>query len=306
MTGSLRVEPDADPSTVAPIAFGAHIRAARLDRGLTLRELARLLGISPGMLSQIETDKAGVSAARLFRIASVLEVSFDGLLKSGNRPGPTVGEAARAASPDWRTFAPLGWDPVLTAALEAFVDVGYHGATVRDIARRCNLSVPGLYHYHRSKQDMLLAILDQTMADLLTRAAAARDSGATPAERFARLVECLALVHTYRREPAFIGASEMRSLEPANRNRIIAARNALQRLIDAEVEGAVADGSFATEHPHEAARAAVTMCTGLVQWYRPDGPRTPEQIAELYVEFALDLMLPRRRPGAGAAKVRKR
>lgn len=295
MAGKAEARGDA----VASIMFGPRIRAARAARGLSLRELARRLQISPGTLSHIETGKAGVSAARLFRIAEILQTTVDGLLGVDATPAqrPSPGHAVPPSDdPDWRTFPPRQWDPVLEAALKAFVEVGYHGATVRDIAVRANLSVPGLYHYHRSKQDMLLAILDHTMAELLARATAARESAEGPTERFARLVECLALYHTYRREQAFIGASEMRSLEPANRARITDARNALQRMIDREVEAAVADGTFRTTHPHEAARAVVTMCTAMVQWYRPDGPLPPEAIAAQYVEFAFDVMLPRHGP----------
>jgi hypothetical protein len=32
------------------------------------------------------------------------------------------------------------------------------------------------------------------------------------------------------------------------------------------------------------------MCTALPTWWRPDGPYNPEQVAEQYVTFALDLM----------------
>jgi AcrR family transcriptional regulator len=191
----------------------------------------------------------------------------------------------------WRTFGPLGWDPILTAALDAFVAVGYHGATVRDIARRSGLSVPGIYHHYPSKQDMLIAILDRTMADLLRRSAAARDDGAPePVARFARLIECLALYHTYRRAPAFIGASEMRSLNPQARQRIVVERVTQQRMIDVEVEACVRAGHFRVARPHDAARAAVTMCTSIPQWYRPDGELSPERIASEYVDFAMALM----------------
>ena len=59
---------------------------------------------------------------------------------------------------NWRLYGDIELDPVLRAALEAFVETGYHGATVRDIARRAGLSVPGIYHHYATKQDMLLAI----------------------------------------------------------------------------------------------------------------------------------------------------
>jgi AcrR family transcriptional regulator len=143
---------------------------------------------------------------------------------------------------------------------------------VRDIAARAGVSVSDMYHYHASKQQMLVSILDHTMSDLLARARAARLKGRDPVARFSALVENAALFHTHRRELGFVGASEMRSLEPADRARIAEQRTTQQRLIDHEVKQAVRAGRFRSDHPHEAARVVVTMCTALPTWSRPGGP----------------------------------
>jgi AcrR family transcriptional regulator len=276
-------------------ALGRRLREERERRGLTLRALARQIGVSPATLSHIETGKTRANDARLENIADALGVASAGLTAG---PAPDGGKPAEPPA-DWRTYPPPTLDPVLRAALDLFLDVGYHGASVRDIAARSGLSVSGIYHYHPSKQQMLVRILDAAMADLLARAEQARAEGADPVARFRLLVENLALFHTHRRELGFIGASEMRSLERANRDRIAAMRVRQQRMLDAEVEAAVALGRFDVRRPRQASRAVVTMCTSLVQWYRPDGPMSPEQIALEYVEFALDLVRfrrPARRP----------
>lgn len=173
----------------------------------------------------------------------------------------------------WREYAPLDFDPVLGAALEEFLHFGYHGATVRGIAARCGLSVSGIYHYYASKQQMLVTILDFTMTDLVARARAAQAEGRDPVGRFSLLVECLVLYHTHRRELGFVGASEMRSFETDNRQKIAELRTVQQRMVDDEVEEALRRGRVRADHPHEAARAIVTMCTALPTWWRPDGPQ---------------------------------
>ena len=104
------------------------------------------------------------------------------------------------------------------------------------------------------------------------------------------MVECLALYHTHRRELAFVGASEMRSLNPVARRRLAALRRDEQRIVDVEVEKAVRSGAFRTTRPHEAARAVVTMRTALAQWFGSDGPASAEIVAAQYVEFALALV----------------
>jgi AcrR family transcriptional regulator len=161
---------------------------------------------------------------------------------------------------------------------------------MRTIAEQAGISVAGLYHYYPSKHDMLVALLDLTMTDLLERSTAARDEGGSPVERFCLLVECLALYHTHRRELGFVGASEMRSLSADARQRVAASRRDIQHMVDEEVEQAVRHGDFRTPRPKEAARAVVTLCTALPQWFRVPGPSTAEQVAAQYVEFALDLV----------------
>ena len=292
-------------------AIGQRVKNLRQRRGMTLRNLASGLMVSSATVSAIENGHTGLSAVRLGEVAALLGVSVEELYASpsGSSTGswrsgkstPDRGDAAPSGlevtavppvvSPfDWRHYPPLVLDPPLAAALSSFLDLGYHGATMRHIAQRAGLSVPGVYHYYPSKHEMLVAILDLTMDDLIRRSSAARDEGVGPVERFALLVECLALYHTHRNELGFVGASEMRSLAPQPRARLAGIRRAQQRMVDVEVQEGARSGAFLTERPLEAARAVVTMCTALPQWYSPTGPTSAEEVARQYVEFALDLV----------------
>ncbi|MGW0606896.1 TetR/AcrR family transcriptional regulator [Streptomyces sp. NPDC002644] len=48
---------------------------------------------------------------------------------------------------------------ILRAALEIFAAEGYRGTSLRKVAARCNLSLPGLMHYFDSKEDLLTQVL---------------------------------------------------------------------------------------------------------------------------------------------------
>lgn len=284
-------------------AIGERLRATRNARGMTLRSLAALLDLSPATLSQIENGHANLSVRRLEQISTALGTTAADVLETAaspidapaaghRRPGPATAsiKEANTFNAAWRHYEPLDFDPVLRAALEEFVVIGYHGATVRSIATRAGMSVSGIYHHYSSKQEMLLTVLDLTMSELLARARGARAEGSDAVQRFSLLIENLALFHTHRRELGFVGAAEMRAFDPPNRDRIAALRSTQQRMVDIEVDAAVHDGSFRADHPHEAARAAVTLCTALPTWWQPHGPLTAEQVASRYVGFALDLM----------------
>ncbi|NMM92199.1 TetR family transcriptional regulator [Rhodococcus sp. SRB_17] len=280
------------------VLIGASIRQARRDGGLSLRELARRLEVSPATLSAVETGKTRVSVDRLASIGGVLGVRFDALLPAAVvRPAeqPRWGReesdlAVHFRPEEWRRFGPSSFDPVLAAALAEMVKTGYHGATMREIAKRAQMSVPGLYHHYASKQQMLAEILDQTMAELNARSLAAIDEGKNPVERLAFLVECVTLFHIYRRDQGFIGASEMRSLTADNRLRITESRNYQQWLMTKQLDDGITTGEFRTDRPRQAARAIVVMCVSVAQWYRPSGSQTPEEIARDHVRFALDLV----------------
>ena len=95
----------------------------------------------------------------------------------------------------WRDFGEPELPVPLAAALAAFAEHGYHGTSVREIAARANLSVPGLYHNYPSKQSLLQGLLDRTMTDLLARSEqAVAEAGPEPVDQFDAVVE-LSLIH---------------------------------------------------------------------------------------------------------------
>jgi transcriptional regulator with XRE-family HTH domain len=72
---------------------GQRLRSERERHGVSLRELARRLEISPSALSQIETGRSRPSVGTLYAIVSELDMSLDELFGSRR----TAASAARAA-----------------------------------------------------------------------------------------------------------------------------------------------------------------------------------------------------------------
>ncbi|MGW5385318.1 TetR family transcriptional regulator [Nocardia sp. NPDC003963] len=271
-----------DPQLAEREALGRRLRAARRRSGLTIRAVIPEIGVSVGTWSAIENGLARISDDRLAIAAQLFGTDSETL-----RAAPP---AEPGTEPQWRDFPPLRLAPPIAGALNAFVELGYHGSSIRDIADRAGLSVAGVYHHWPTKQHLLVALLDLTMDDLQQRCRAARVEGDGPVERLERLVECLALFHTHRRELGFIGASEMRSLDEPHRTRIVAARRDVQRMIEDEVVEGCRRGAMRTPLPREAARAVATLCTALPQWWSPTGGLSPDAIARQYIDFALDIV----------------
>lgn len=66
--------------------LGSRLKDIRLKAGLTLRELARMVDVSPSFVSQIENGKSQPSVATLYAFAKLLDVSVDDLFEA--RPVP--------------------------------------------------------------------------------------------------------------------------------------------------------------------------------------------------------------------------
>ena len=197
----------------------------------------------------------------------------------------TVEGTQRGSS--WREYTDQGLSKVLAAALAAFVEKGYDGASIREIASRAGLSVPGLYHHYPSKQALLVGLTNAVMRELLDRShAAVAEAGPTPGERFDAVIESLLRFHMYRREQAFVASRETRSMEPESRKAYIALRDEQQEMLDDIVREGVAAGLFRTPFPEDASRAVVTMCVAVSTWYREDGPLSPYELVERYLAIA--------------------
>lgn len=287
----------------------AQIRHYRTLQGIGLRDLADRVRVSRATLSAIENGHTALSVERACEIADALAIPvaalFHGLEPRPLRRGSPT-RVGQAPTRHWRHYPALEVDPVLGAAIQAFVTTGYDGASIATIATSAGISVRGVYRRYPSKQAMLLAILEIAMDELCWRLEQARDEGEDPLSRLALTVESLALFHARRRDLAFIGYSEMRSLEPLNYYRIASIRNYVQNLLDSQIRHALEGGYISPHHPKNAGKAIATMCTALAQWFHVDGRTTPEQIAAQYAEFALDMLGQGRAPRTARLPWRRR
>jgi transcriptional regulator with XRE-family HTH domain len=82
----------------APLV-GAQLRERRFASGMSLRELARRLDVSPSLVSQIETSKIQPSVRTLYAIVSELGLSLDEIFELVGTAEPQGAPTAPAATP---------------------------------------------------------------------------------------------------------------------------------------------------------------------------------------------------------------
>ena len=104
--------------------MGDRLRRARQARGLSLRGLAEVLGVSPSLISQVETGRAKPSVNTLYALATELGISLDTLLFMDTQPPSTHvpgGDADDDAEPVEVT---VPHDPVQRAASRTAIRLG--------------------------------------------------------------------------------------------------------------------------------------------------------------------------------------
>ena len=62
------------------VRIGARLRAARLERGLTMSEVAERAGLTAGFISQLKRDLTSASLSSLYRICAVLGIRVGNLI----------------------------------------------------------------------------------------------------------------------------------------------------------------------------------------------------------------------------------
>ncbi len=193
-------------------------------------------------------------------------------------------------APVRRRATRMGPGPIIASALHSFYTVGYGAASVRDIASGADVTVAAVYHHFASKQDMLVHIMSGAMQDNLVAIRAQHDAhqGDEPAQ-LRSMVESIVEYHTGHQAEAFVGNSELRSLEEPGRSIIVAMRDEEEKLFRAVLERGMESGAFSTSDSVITARAILAMASGVAAWYRPNGRLSLAQLQRQYGEMALRL-----------------
>ena len=142
----------------------------------------------------------------------------------------------------------------------------------------------------RSKQDLLKAIIGPTVDGVLDDFRAAVDDQSDPVERLRRAVRVYALRHATHRREALVANRDTTSLPEPARTRVRQRERDHERAVRAIICDGVGTGDFHVDSPPLASFAILEMCLSIARWFRDDGARTAEEVADEYTDFALRIV----------------
>ena len=138
---------------------------------------------------------------------------------------------------------------ILKSAAKAFRRLGYHGATVEQIATALHMKKGNLYYYFKNKEEILFAC-HQYSLDRLTQLLEEIDgSGAAADVKLRRLID------------------------------------AFDKGVRRVIEEGMAEGVFATGDSKLLAFALFGAVNWIPRWYSPEGPSSSQTIADLFGDF---------------------
>lgn len=203
------------------------------------------------------------------------------------------GDGARPAPPGADPASERGsttLELILGTSVELIAERGYAAATMRELADRAHLPLSSFYYYFRRKYDVLLAIMDEAMGRLEGGAEAAYDESLAPEPQLRELTRSHVRSHLEMPGAALVADAELRALQPADRAEMVARRDRYEGRFRGVLAAGCADGCFAADlDVPVAAMAILTMSTGAIDWWRPDGAHTIDETAGLLAEFAVGI-----------------
>jgi AcrR family transcriptional regulator len=154
---------------------------------------------------------------------------------------------------------------------------------MEDIASALGVSKPTLYRYFKSKDDVLFEchLLAMHYAELALDKAKSEPTGLQSFLTFARenLRGILGELGTF---PVI---TDVDSLKPAYRAQVIKQRKSISRGVRELVRRGVDDGSLRCTDVELAVLFAFGVFNWVPFWYRPDGPRKPDEIIAVFEDL---------------------
>jgi TetR/AcrR family transcriptional regulator, fatty acid metabolism regulator protein len=134
---------------------------------------------------------------------------------------------------------------ILEAAVRVFARKGYHTCRVGDIAEEAGVAHGLLYHYFRSKDEVLETVFRETWADIVGAAQRVEETDESARDRLAGVAKIL--LRAWKRDPDLVTVVVREGLRSADLQRQVAeireAFKAIQRIVVRGQE----DGEFRTD-----------------------------------------------------------
>lgn len=181
----------------------------------------------------------------------------------------------------------LGKEKIIEAAVELFKEKGYTATSVQDIANKLGFTKAALYYYIQSKEEILWEIFDKTMTTAERRNQELMDQDMPIVERIKKIIYNQIMSTRDEAPYMVIFFTEQAHLPAGKSEEINIRRRKYEEQIAEVIREGIAQGELEQLDVLPTVYGIIGMCNWLYHWYNPKGPRSPEEIAELFSKIIL-------------------
>jgi AcrR family transcriptional regulator len=175
---------------------------------------------------------------------------------------------------------------ILKSAAGAFRRLGYHGATVEEIATALHMKKGNLYYYFHNKEEILFACHQYSLDRLEAILEEVEQGGLSPEDKLRRLI--VAFVHTIldelRGTALFL---DLEALSPGHLRTVIVRRDRFDHGMRQVLEEGIRLGTFAPVDAKLMSFAILGAVNWIPRWYNPEGAATSDEIAERFADYLI-------------------
>ena len=171
-------------------------------------------------------------------------------------------------------------DRVLATAALLFSRRGFRATSMNEIAAAAGMAKPTLYHYFRSKEELLVRLYSDVLDESLEQGRAVVAAAASPRQAIRDLI-ANRVVYTCERQALLkVLFEEEHELPEDLAKEVLARRRAFEELFVDAVNAHLATHPGAL--PHITPKIYVNMCLGAAnwayKWFNPAGSATPAEL----------------------------
>ncbi|MCH8684509.1 TetR/AcrR family transcriptional regulator [Pedomonas mirosovicensis] len=188
---------------------------------------------------------------------------------------------ARTQAPDYDDRR----QAIADRAAELFARMGFHRASISDLAEACGTSKSALYHYYSSKEAILFDILRDHTELLLETAEETAGAEGDARERLRRLAERFMEIYVDATSKHVVLLNEIGSLPEEQRREVITLQNKVVDIFLSLLVEIRPELETRTALRKPVAMMFMGALNWTYTWFRAEGPITPSQFADLVVDL---------------------
>jgi AcrR family transcriptional regulator len=174
---------------------------------------------------------------------------------------------------------------IVDTSAQVFAQQGYHATGIVELCAVNGLGKGAFYHYIGSKEELLAAIHDRVMDEVLTGADRVAAAGGTPSAQLTMLGdELLDVIYRYP-DHVWVFLHEFPALTAERADQFRVRRREYERRVEAVVQAGIDSGEFRDVDPRLTALAWLGMHNYTYLWLKPDGRLTARDVAKPFSDI---------------------